>query len=156
MFIGSSAYVERRSSDRIIPESDLVLSSLAARQDGHGHWSRNRYAHHRIFKLITSLLLQSSCWYVTYAPVRVFWFHFSLVPFWAGVLSLFCAKAGAARVYAVEAATKTAEVARAVIERNGFSHVIQVSSLVFVNRNRYFYIRSSIDASRRDSELSFF
>ena len=54
-------------------------------------------------------------------------FSLFLVPFWAGVLSLFCAKAGAARVYAIEAASRTADVARTVIERNGFSHVIQVS-----------------------------
>ena len=44
-----------------------------------------------------------------------------------GVLSLFCAKAGAAKVYAVEAAARTAQVARTVVEKNGFSHVIQVS-----------------------------
>ena len=61
MFTGSSAHVERCSTNGRIPESDLGLSSLATRQDGHGHWSRNWYAHHRISKLITSLLLQSSC-----------------------------------------------------------------------------------------------
>eukprot|EP00899_Mesostigma_viride_P024771 jgi/Mesvir1/5479/Mv15529-RA.1 len=42
-----------------------------------------------------------------------------------GVLSIFCARAGARKVYAVDASA-IADQARAVVEHNGLSHVIQV------------------------------
>ena len=42
-----------------------------------------------------------------------------------GILSLFCAQAGAAKVYAVEA-SGLANVTREVVAKNGFSHVIEV------------------------------
>uniref|UniRef100_A0A182J705 type I protein arginine methyltransferase n=1 Tax=Anopheles atroparvus TaxID=41427 RepID=A0A182J705_ANOAO len=43
-----------------------------------------------------------------------------------GILSLFCAQAGARRVYAVEA-SNLARLARAVVAENKFDHVIEVS-----------------------------
>lgn len=42
-----------------------------------------------------------------------------------GILSIFCAQAGAAKVYAVEA-SKIAEIAREIVKENGFETVIQV------------------------------
>lgn len=42
-----------------------------------------------------------------------------------GILSVFCAQAGAAKVYAVEA-SKIAEIAREIVKENGFETVIQV------------------------------
>jgi predicted RNA methylase len=42
-----------------------------------------------------------------------------------GILSLFCAQAGASRVYAVEA-SQLADITRRVVEKNGFSDVIEV------------------------------
>ena len=42
-----------------------------------------------------------------------------------GILSLFCAQAGAAKVYAVEA-SGLANVTREVVAKNLFSHVIEV------------------------------
>lgn len=42
-----------------------------------------------------------------------------------GILSIFCAQAGAAKVYAVEA-SRTAEIARELIEENHFSDIIEV------------------------------
>ncbi|XP_032788477.2 protein arginine N-methyltransferase 6 [Daphnia magna] len=42
-----------------------------------------------------------------------------------GILSLFCAQAGAAKVYAVEA-SRLANLTREVVAKNGFSHVIEV------------------------------
>ncbi len=52
-----------------------------------------------------------------------------------GILSLFCAQAGARKVYAVEA-SQMADVARRVVEKNGFSDVIEVRStlLLFLTR----------------------
>eukprot|EP00921_Rhytidocystis_pertsovi_P023336 GHVQ01037259.1.p1 GENE.GHVQ01037259.1~~GHVQ01037259.1.p1 ORF type:complete len:456 (+),score=99.95 GHVQ01037259.1:60-1427(+) len=43
-----------------------------------------------------------------------------------GILSLFCARAGAARVIAVEGSKETAEVMKKVVKDNGFSHIIDV------------------------------
>lgn len=42
-----------------------------------------------------------------------------------GILSVFCAQAGAAKVYAIEA-SNIAKVARAVVNENGFENVIEV------------------------------
>lgn len=42
-----------------------------------------------------------------------------------GILSVFCAQAGASKVYAVEA-SRTAELARRIVEENHFSDVIEV------------------------------
>lgn len=43
-----------------------------------------------------------------------------------GILSIFCAQAGASKVYAVEA-SQTAELARKLVDENHFSAVIEVS-----------------------------
>ena len=43
----------------------------------------------------------------------------------SGILSLFAAQAGAAKVYAIEA-SNMAESARALVEANGLSHIIEV------------------------------
>jgi len=42
-----------------------------------------------------------------------------------GLLSVFCAQAGASKVYAVEA-SRTAEIARELINENHFSEIIEV------------------------------
>lgn len=42
-----------------------------------------------------------------------------------GILSIFCAQAGAAKVYAIEA-SKMADLARKVVKENGFENVIEV------------------------------
>lgn len=42
-----------------------------------------------------------------------------------GILSIFCAQAGAAKVYAIEA-SKIAELARETVKENGFDNVIEV------------------------------
>ena len=44
-----------------------------------------------------------------------------------GILSVFCAQAGAARVYAVEA-SNVAEIAAEVVKENGFEEVVTVSN----------------------------
>lgn len=51
----------------------------------------------------------------------------------SGILSLFAAQAGAARVYAVERAPDAARLARRLIAENGFSGVIQVLPLDMAN-----------------------
>lgn len=43
-----------------------------------------------------------------------------------GILSVFCAQAGAAKVYAVEA-SRTAELARQLVEENHFTGTIEVN-----------------------------
>ena len=50
--------------------------------------------------------------------------------FLAGILSLFCAQAGASKVYAVEA-SNLAHVIRKVVDRNQLSHVIEVSCVTY-------------------------
>lgn len=42
-----------------------------------------------------------------------------------GILSIFCAQAGAAKIYAIEA-SKIADIARAVVKENGFESIIEV------------------------------
>lgn len=42
-----------------------------------------------------------------------------------GILSIFCAQAGAAKVYAVEA-SETYKIAEEIVKENNFQHVIQV------------------------------
>lgn len=46
--------------------------------------------------------------------------------FFPGILSLFCAQAGAAKVYAIEGAQQLAKLTREVVAKNGFSHLIEV------------------------------
>lgn len=45
-----------------------------------------------------------------------------------GILSVFCAQAGASRVFAVEA-SRTAEIARKLVDENHFSDIIEVCDL---------------------------
>jgi len=52
-----------------------------------------------------------------------------------GILSVFCAQAGASKVYAVEA-SRTAEVARQLIDENHFSEIIEVCK----NDTRFIFI----------------
>lgn len=54
------------------------------------------------------------------------WLLISFNGFISGILSLFCAQAGAAKVYAVEAADGLVNLIREVVAKNGFSHVIEV------------------------------
>lgn len=42
-----------------------------------------------------------------------------------GILSVFCAQAGAAKVYAIEA-SRVSDLAKQLIDENHFSHVIEV------------------------------
>lgn len=46
-----------------------------------------------------------------------------------GILSVFCAQAGASRVYAVEA-SRTAEHAKQIVKENHFSDVIEVTCCI--------------------------
>lgn len=46
-----------------------------------------------------------------------------------GILSVFCAQAGAAKVYAVEA-SDTYKLAEQVVSENGFSNIIEVFCLL--------------------------
>jgi len=41
----------------------------------------------------------------------------------SGILSLFAAKAGAKKVYAIEASS-VADAAQKLVEKNGFSHIV--------------------------------
>lgn len=50
-----------------------------------------------------------------------------------GILSIFCAQAGASKVYAVEA-SKTAELARRLVVENHFTNVIEVSRTTQSNK----------------------
>lgn len=45
-----------------------------------------------------------------------------------GILSVFCAQAGASRVFAVEA-SRTVEIARQLVDENHFSDIIEVCDL---------------------------
>lgn len=45
---------------------------------------------------------------------------------------MFCAQAGAAKVYAVEAAAGLVNLIREVVAKNGFSHLIEVG--IFISR----------------------
>lgn len=60
-----------------------------------------------------------------------------------GILSVFCAQAGASKVYAVEA-SRTAEVARQLIDENHFSEIIEVCSyqnIYWKTLSFFFFIR---------------
>lgn len=49
----------------------------------------------------------------------------------SGILSVFCAQAGASKVYAVEA-SQTSDVARQLVDENHFSEIIEVCKTTIV------------------------
>lgn len=52
-----------------------------------------------------------------------------------GILSIFCAQAGAKKVYAVDA-SNLAQLAKEIVKENGFENVIEVSFYLFLKKSR--------------------
>lgn len=79
---------------------------------------------------------EKSSWSKSNQPKFSYYFLFlNLKKLPTGILSLFCAQAGAAKVYAVEA-SGLANVTREVVAKNGFSHVIEVR----ITHTLFFYM----------------